>query len=207
MVRWSASAQDQLDPGLSPEPVVGRLVVVRASRRGWRTQTLILFTSLVDAAAWPPARLLALYGQRWQVELKLRSLKSTLGLGQLEVKSAELARKEICVRLMAYNLVRGLMGVAARCHGVPMQQLTFAGVRTLLFESLKLLGLGWMPALQRWNQLEWMCREVARVRLPRRRKVRPTEPRAAYYPPQVYPRLRCSRAKARQRLAKLSSKS
>jgi hypothetical protein len=47
----------------------------------------------------------------------------------------------------------------------------------------------------------------ALVRLPRRQKVGPAEPRAAYYPPQVYPRLRCWRAKAGQRLAKLSSKS
>ena len=47
----------------------------------------------------------------------------------------------------------------------------------------------------------------ALVRLPRRRKVGPAEPRAAYYPPQVYPQLRCWRAKAGQRLAKLSSKS
>ena len=48
-----------------------------------------------------------------------------------------------------------------------------------------------LSARLRSNATTGFCK--ARARLPRRRKVRPVEARAAYYPPQVYPRLRCSR--------------
>lgn len=206
-VRWTPSAHDQVDRGLEKEAVAGRVVVVRAARRGWRTQTLILFTTLTDAAAYPPAWLLAQYGRRWQVELDLRTVKVTMGLGQLEVKSADLARKEFYAGLMAYNLVRGLMGVAARSSGGVVQELSFAAARTILFGALGLLWLGWVPARRRREELERVCQEVGRARLPRRKKPRPAEPRAQYHTPQVFPPLRGTRAQARQLLKKLNRKS
>lgn len=206
-VVWTPSAHDQVDPGLQKEAVTGRLVVVRVARRGWRPQTLILFTTLTDATAYPPARLLALYGQRWQVELALRTLKTTLGLGQLEVKSADLAHKEFYAGLMAYNLVRGLMGVAARTHGGTVQERSFAAARTILWGALGLLLLSWGPAWRRWAEWERVCAEVGRARLPRRKKPRPSEPRAQYHVPQVFPPLRGTRAQARQLLKKQAAKS
>ena len=76
--------------------------------------TLCLFTTLTEAGKYPPARLARMYGWRWPVELHLRTVKATLGLDQLEVKSADVAQKEFYAGLMAYKLGRGLMGVAAQ---------------------------------------------------------------------------------------------
>jgi len=56
LVNWTASAHDQVDRGLEKESVAGRLVVVRVARRGWRTQTPMLFTTLTDATAYPLVR-------------------------------------------------------------------------------------------------------------------------------------------------------
>ena len=204
---WTPTRQDQVDRGLQKQAVTGRLVVVRAPRRGWRTQTLYLFTTLTKATAYPPAWLLQQYGRRWQVEVNLRWVKVTLGLGQLEVKSADLARKEFYAGLMAYNLVRGLMGVAARTTGGTAQPLSFTTARTILYGALGLLWLSWVPAAKRWEELQRICVEVGRARLPRRKQPRPSEPRAQYHVPQVFPALRGTRAQARRNLKKMAAKS
>jgi hypothetical protein len=205
-VQWSASAHDQVDRGLRREAVAGRLVVLRVQRRGWRPQTLLLFTTLTDASSAPPTWLVQQYGRRWQVEVNLRWVKATLGLDQLEVKSADLARKEFYAGLMAYNLVRGLMGVAARAGGVAVGGLSFTTARTILCGALGFLWLRWVSSRQRWAELERVCAEVGRARLPRRPKARPAEPRAQYHVPQVFPALRGTRAQARQQLKKQAAK-
>lgn len=205
-VEWSPSARDQVDRGLQPKSVAGRLVVVRARRRGYRPVTLFLFTTLTDPVAYPPQRLLELYGLRWQVELDLRTIKSTMGLSQLEVKSADLAQKEFYAGLMAYNLVRGLMGRAARQAGCAPRDLSFSEVRTHLTATLNILWFGWLPPQAQWEQWQWLVVEVSRARLPRRKKPRPSEPRAQCYPPQVFPKLRTSRAAARKQLKKQHAK-
>jgi hypothetical protein len=107
---------------------------------------------------------------------------------------------------MAYNLVRGLMGVAARTAGCAVSQLSFATVRTILYGALGVLWLGWVPAPRRWEELQRVCAEAGRARLPRRRRPRPAEPRAQYHVPQVFPPLRGTRAQARQQLKNAASK-
>lgn len=199
-VDWSPSSHDQVDQGLDKKPVPGRLVVVRAHRKGFRPQKIYLFTTLRDAAAYPPERLLALYGLRWQVELDFRTVKALMGLGQLEVKSADLAQKEFYAGLMAYNLVRGLMGLAARTAGCAPSQLSFATVRTQLVAALSTLWLGWVPESKRWEQWEWLLSEASTARLPRRKKARPSEPRKQYHKPKAFPPMRGTRAQERRQL-------
>ena len=206
-VNWIPSAHDQVDRGLKKAPVPGRLVVRRVHRRGYRPQTLFLFTTLRDAAAYPAQRLVELYGVRWQVELDFRTVKTTMDLGQLEVKSADLAQKEFYAGLMAYNLVRGLMGMAARAVGCAPAQLSFATARTQLRSALSTLWLGWVPEARHWEQWEWLLAEVSRARLPRRRKPRPSEPRKQWHTPQVFPPMRGTRAQERRQLKKQQMKS
>ncbi len=93
-VVWSASPHDQIDPGLGKDSVEGRLIVIQAHPRGHRPQTLYLFTTLTDVQAYPPKRLLELYGWRWQVELNFRTVKSSMHMDQSEAKSADMVCKE-----------------------------------------------------------------------------------------------------------------
>ncbi len=205
-VEWVPSAHDQVDRGLKKQGVAGRLVVVRAQRRGYRTETLFLFTTLTDSVTYPPQRLLELYGLRWQVELNFRTVKATMDLAQLNVKSADLAQKEFYAGLMAYNLVRGLMGVAARSAGCRLDQLSFAAARTQLAATLGILWMSCLSASLREEQWQHLVQEVGRARLPRRKKPRPSEPRQQCYPPRVFLPLRTSRAQARKQLKKQHAK-
>ena len=66
-----------------------------------------------------------LYRRRWQVELGLRNLKTTLGMDQLSCKSPAMVEKEIWVYLLAYNLIRLSMSDAAQISGCQPCQISF----------------------------------------------------------------------------------
>jgi hypothetical protein len=67
----------------------------------------------------------ALFRSRWHVELDLRHIKSTLGMEQLSCQTPTMARKEMWVYLLAYNLIRLLMAQAALHTGSRPRQLSF----------------------------------------------------------------------------------
>lgn len=93
----------------------------------------ILVTTLTDARSVAPADLDALYRQRWQVEVDLRSIKAVMGMDILRAKSPAMIDKEVAVHLLAYNLVRGLMArAAAGVQEVTARALSFKGALQLL---------------------------------------------------------------------------
>src|SRR6056297_810290 len=53
--------------------------------------------------------LAALYSQRWQVELDIRSLKTHMQMEHLRCKSPAMVRKEVYAHMIAYNLIRDLI--------------------------------------------------------------------------------------------------
>jgi FOG: Transposase and inactivated derivatives len=67
----------------------------------------------------------SLYAQRWNVELDLRNIKTTLGLDRLVCKTPSMIEKQWCVGLLAYNLIRLLMLRSAKLADVLPRQLSF----------------------------------------------------------------------------------
>ena len=183
--------------GFGPIPVSGRLVVIRLERRGFRPFTLYLFTTLLDTVQCSAQELAKLYAQRWNVELCFRYVKAQMELGFLECHSADMARKEWLAGLIAYNLIRWVMAVAAASAQLPVQSLSFSRARELL--------LGWCVrssvrgcTLESWQRL---LTRIARARLPKRRKRLPSEPRAIRAFQKDVAKLQGSRAAAREKLA------
>ncbi len=66
-----------------------------------------------------------LFLRRWNVELDLRNIKSTLGMERLTCKTPEMCEKELGIYVLAYNLTRLLMAQAADQAGVMPRQLSF----------------------------------------------------------------------------------
>jgi len=63
----------------SPTTLSVREVCLRLTRRGFRDQTIIVVTTLLDAKRYSARQLTELYGLRWQAaEVNLRHLKTTL---------------------------------------------------------------------------------------------------------------------------------
>lgn len=138
-VTWQASDRDHVDPTMSLEPVQGRIIYTRLERAGFRSQDLYLFTTLLDRTTFPASKLVALYGLRWHVEVHLRYVKRTLDLYLLEGKSLDIVRKELLAGLLAYNLLRCFMILAAHQAGCQPYQLSvnqsLRRVTIFLFET------------------------------------------------------------------------
>ncbi len=85
----------------------------------------ILITTFICAKEVPKAVVKALYRSRWNVELDLRNIKTTLGMEMLRCKTPEMAVKELWVYLLAYNLIRLLMAQASLLADQIPRQLSF----------------------------------------------------------------------------------
>ena len=118
---------DQATYDSLPNEIVLREVKVRVRIPGCRVRDYVLVTSLFDPEKFSAAELAALYRERWQVELDLRSLKSTMHMDHLRCLTPALVRKEIAMHLTAYNLVRHLMAEAAALTDQAPRQLSFQG--------------------------------------------------------------------------------
>lgn len=93
-------------------------LTVRELRVGGKT----LVTTLLCPKQTSKADLKSLYRDRWNVELDLRNIKTTLGMERLSCLCPEMAVKEIWVYLLAYNLIRMMMAQAAGyAHCLPRQ--------------------------------------------------------------------------------------
>jgi IS4 transposase len=96
-------------------------VVVRELEVGGR----VLICTLLDARKVPKKALGDLYARRWQVELDLRNIKTTLGMDVLRCRTPAMIEKELWVHLLAYNLIRLLMAQAALEAGIHPRELSF----------------------------------------------------------------------------------
>lgn len=155
----------------------------------------ILVTTLLNAKQVPKEALKGLYRRRWQVELGLRNLKTTLGMDQLSCKSPVMVEKEIWVYLLAYNLIRLSMSEAAHISGCQPCQLSFK--HTL---QLWLLWNDYTTGEERTAadiRRQW-CALVAQQRIGWRNGR--LEPRALKRRPKTYSLLTQPRALAREEI-------
>lgn len=142
--------------------VAGRLIAWQVGR-GKHKQWLYLFTTLT----LPAEEIVALYGKRWHIETDLRSLKRTVRLQHLPVYSGDMAEKELLVAVLAYNLVRAIMYLAAERFGGDPRQLSFTyACNTVLDGYPKILAAH--GAEQQEQELDGIIDLVARCKLPRR---------------------------------------
>jgi hypothetical protein len=85
----------------------------------------VLVTTLLCSKDTPKTALKALYRERWQVELDLRAIKTTLGMETLSCKTPPMAQKEVWIYLLAYNIIRIMMAEAALFTAQLPRQLSF----------------------------------------------------------------------------------
>ena len=115
-----------------PDYLAVRETRVRVEQRGFRTKTIIVVTTLLDAEQTTKEDLGDLHLARWNIELDFRSIKSTLQMHDLRCKSPELMRKEVWTHVLAYNLIRTIIAQAASKHDREPRSISFKGtVQTL----------------------------------------------------------------------------
>lgn len=181
-----------------PERLEMRELSVQVSQPGFRTESLIVVTTLRDVNLYTKEDVSELYHKRWLIELDIRSLKVSLNLDILRTKSPKMARKEIAAAMLAYNLLRQSLMQAAwqRPKRLSPRQLSFTAA---LQSTASVYGL-----LPTWDgerseqliasQLQLIGTHVIGDRPGR------TEPRANKRRPKILALLTKPRAEARKEL-------
>ena len=123
----SIRALDRRTYNSLPESITVRETKVRVTQPGFRTRSIVVVTSLLDPRRTTKEDLASLYRARWNNELDLRSLKSTLQMHQLRCKTPGLVRSEIWTHVLAYNLIRTIMAQAATTHDLLPRCISFKG--------------------------------------------------------------------------------
>jgi hypothetical protein len=163
---------------------------------GFRSGRVSLITTLLDQASYPTLEIVGLYYKRWDVELDLRHLKTTLGMDVLRCKTPSMIRKEIHVYLLAYNLLRSLMWQAGNTYNTPPLRLSLQGTRHHL--------LNFIPKLEPANskKRQKLYRSLLKVIVHKTVPDRParTEPRAKKRRPKAYPVMTKPRNQLRKQL-------
>jgi hypothetical protein len=133
-----------------PEELTLREVRVRVRQRGFRTQQLVVVTTLADHEAYSADAIAELYRRRWDAELHLRSLKTVLQMDHLRCRAPDRVRNEFRMHLLAYNLLRGTIATVARRTGLRPSQISFKGTLQTLGHFLPLLTS--VVSLDAWHR-------------------------------------------------------
>lgn len=119
---WMSAA----DYATLPQTVTVRELRFKVRIPGRRVQTITVVTTLLDPKRYSAKALAQLYELRWQVEVDLSHLKTTLGLDVLHSRTFVGILKELQVFVIVYNLVRRVMVEAARQQEVAPARISFA---------------------------------------------------------------------------------
>lgn len=115
-----------------PDYLMMRETHFQVKQPGFRTRSIIVATTLLDAREYSKSDLARLYRARWDAELNLRDLKQTMHMEMLRCKTPELVRKEIWTHILAYNLIRTMIAQAAIQRGLYPKSISFKGtIQTL----------------------------------------------------------------------------
>lgn len=182
LVEW-----DVKQPGL---PTTWTLRAIHYQKKGFARATLL--TSLLDAEKYPAKELIALYHERWELEIGYDELKTHMldRKESIRSKTPDGVHQELWGIALAYNLVRVEMErVAAEAKVLPTR-ISFVGCLALIRDEFHTLTLRTMTPGAIPASLANMRRLLKRLVLPPRRDR--TYPRAVKVKMSNYPRKRPS---------------
>lgn len=180
-----------------PDTLLVREVCLRLCQRGFRDKRIIVVTTLLDTKRYSAKQLTRLYGLRWSAaEVNLRHLKTTLRMEMLSAKTPTMVRKEVWAHLLAYNLLRTLMGQAAQLSKHSLPQFSLQGTRQQFNQMMTLLATVGKSTRQRLYRI--LLEQIASDLLP----LRPhrLEPRVVKRRPKPFPRMRQPRSVLKAKL-------
>jgi hypothetical protein len=114
-----------------PKQLIMRQVTVDARDKNNRVKQFKVVTTILDQSI-DGEQIGDLYERRWEGEVDIRSIKSTMQMDILRCKTPDMVHKEIWTHLLAYNLLRTAMAVAANESGTDPRQVSFKGAKQAL---------------------------------------------------------------------------
>jgi hypothetical protein len=153
------------------DPSLPRTWTARAieyKRKGFPPQTLL--TSLLDAKQFPAAEVIALYHERWEIELGYDEIKTEVLHREeaIRSKSPVGVAQELWGILLAYNLVRLEMERVADDAGVEPTRISFVSAYHLICDEWLWCAVASPGAIPK--HLRNLRTKLARLVLPERRQ-------------------------------------
>lgn len=149
-------------------PTTWRMRAIKYQRRGFKPQ--LLLTSLLDPKRYPAAEIVALYHERWEIELGYNEVKRVM-LAREETtrsKSPRGVAQELWALALAYNLVRYEAEKVAAEAGVPPIRISFVAALNWIESALRTWGTesaGRLP-----ERLRRLREDLSHFILPERRE-------------------------------------
>ena len=114
-----------------PKQLLMRQVVVDARDKNNRVQQFKVITTILTPSI-DGQQIGALYEHRWEGEVDIRSIKCTMQMDILRCKTPDMVHKEIWTHLLAYNLLRTVMAVAANEIDIEPRKISYKGAKQAL---------------------------------------------------------------------------
>ncbi len=111
-----------------PKQLLMRQVAVDARDKNNRVQQFKVVTTILTPSI-DGQQIAALYEHRWAGEVDIRSIKCIMQMDILRCKTPDMVHKEIWTNLLAYNLLRTVIAVAAQENGIEPRQVSFKGAK------------------------------------------------------------------------------
>jgi hypothetical protein len=125
-----------------PKQLLMRQVTVDARGKNNRIQQFKVVTTIL-ALSIAGQQIGDLYERRWDGEVDIRSIKSTMQMDILRGKTPDMVHKEIWTHLLAYNLLRTVMAVAANENDIEPRQVSFKGAKQALTAFAPKIEAAW----------------------------------------------------------------
>lgn len=149
-----------------PKELEIRIIRVEGKDREGRKRPMWIATTLTDHNQYPAEEIALLYQTRWDIELRIRDIKTTMEMEFLKTKSPDMIKRELMMFAIGFNLLRYLQVRAANDNQVCPTRLSFKGVMDVISA---------MPQTQcrtgskgRQNLLDWVIEKVGQRVIPLR---------------------------------------
>lgn len=110
-----------------PATVEMRLIAFWYEDRDGAMKKMVLATTLLDHQTYDWIELGELYATRWDIELRLRDVKTTLRMEELNVKRPSMAEKSLAMALLGFNLVKATCRRSVDHHPQHWKLISFKG--------------------------------------------------------------------------------
>lgn len=126
-----------------PDEITVRYIKLGYEDRSGEKSVMVVVTTLLDPEKHDALELIGLYARRWDIEVKFRDVKTTLGMEEFAVKTPAMAHKTLLMMMISYNLLRNLMQRSAAVAAKPLAEMSFKGTLDVVNTSHSLFrGLG-----------------------------------------------------------------
>ena len=117
-----------------PQKLILREISYTLDRKAFRSKKITLVTTLTDHKKYPPAAIAELYGMRWEIETNFRHLKISMKMDTLKCKTVQGVKKELCIFVLIYNMVRQAMIERSIKYDVAISRISFIDTLRWLLE-------------------------------------------------------------------------